>query len=317
MNIWGFLIVAILGFVLYKRYQSYQSRRDQYIQYLQSHLHHLQLTLDDERKKQIEKITKSDVGSRAGGTSGLNGEDILNGKDVDITYNGIQDNTTPEEDEMVEQTIQSGSGDGVSQNQSDYEERCTPCVPKPLFNMNVADVPETLFDAPSISVSQNDPNSSVVASNSVSTLSEIPKSMDDCEYALDNGEECNERDTPSTNSYYPETAEGMELLIIKQNKDSPPASAFITEIEGDNECDEVGGCMVGNKHNEDNGFGVGDVGQNVVDDSCDPGTDLDLTPSKQMHCTFILKSGKRMGMICSKKTHVNDMCKRHSGALSS
>lgn len=291
MNMWGFLIAAILGFVLYKRYQSYQSRRDQYIQYLQSHLHHLQLTLDDERKKQIETSSDLDVGNRAGGTSGLTGDELIHAQDVDITYNGIQDDTTPEEDEMVEQTIQTGSG----------EEECTPCVPKPLFNMNVVDVPETLFDVPSISVSQDDPSSSVIASNSVSTLSEVPKSMDDCEYALDNGEGCGGGGGDSTRSYYPDTPEGMGMIILKQKKDTD--SAFITEVDDDD---------------DDDGFGVGDIGDDIlIHDSGDPGTDLDLTPKKQMHCTVILKSGKRMGMMCSKKTHLNDMCKRHSSVHSS
>jgi hypothetical protein len=199
--------------------------------------------------------------------------DLLEEEEFDITYNGIQDDTSPAERSLIEKNVEQEQEhpSGCKYDENDKGE-VADCVPDPLFDMNVADVPCTLFDIPSISVSQNNPNSSVIASNSFSTVASVPKSMTGCAYDLDCGDGCED---------------GSED----------------EEERGDDEDRECDAKI---------GVGLEESDDEMDFNSCDPGTDLDVSPKKQMHCTFILRSGKRMGSTCNNKTHVNDRCKRHS-----
>jgi hypothetical protein len=297
---WILFFSIVIAVFAYKRYKTYKTNQDQYMQYLQSHVHHLQKTLEEEKKKQLEEVELLDIGARAGGTSGLVKEELLNSDEYDITYNGIRDDTTSDENAIIEEVMSEHT-----------QPHTTKCFPDPLFELNITEVPIMLHDVAGISVSQNDPNSSVMASNSVSTVSTVPKSMDNCDYNLNSGG-CDDDDDDDDDDI-------VDIVFVKDDGMGVglPYSIEdlgVTETETETETEMVddtstlwGGLALVN---------TGDIdacGNSYNDDpSGDPGADLDTTPRKQSHCTYILKSGKRKGGMCNKKTSIYDRCKRHN-----
>lgn len=98
--------------------------------------------------------------------------------------------------------------------------------------------------------------------------------------------------------------------ILEQNFADVPENLFdrggVSVGENDPDCD-----VVAHNTSDDTYELPKDDSDDCDSDSAIEEDEIDLTPTKQMHCTRILTTGKRKGSACGRKAHQDGLCKLH------
>ena len=259
-SLYIFGLAGILILFMWKKYISYTKQRNQYIQYLQAQVYKLTQQTSEQKPSsptapqqqnynatihindncapeldcELNIYDVEDINNLSDGAGDvIKVEEVGNRvvvDDEDLECPNI-DFETPENPEKIPLCS--------NEKETDVEENCLTieevgkCCPDPLLSFNYTDVPDTLFDKASISVSENDTNTDVKAHNADDNRVYVPKGVD-------------------------------------------------------TDCSD--------------------------DDDDDDNTSVDEPQVKQMHCTAMLSSGKRKGMMCQRKTHLDDRCRIHTSS---
>jgi len=175
-------LVSIILLFIWKKYTSHTKRRNEYIKYLQEQNKKLQTVIQDPSQPIHEMNPENSIQNQDMQAMGM--------PEFAFILNQLQSKQQPPNtanvEELKEDFVDVNKDDEMSDCElPDFETEETPekvplmnerkppivlenegkCSLKPLLESNFADVPEALYDKPSISVSENDPNNEVKAAN--------------------------------------------------------------------------------------------------------------------------------------------------------